>query len=638
MTYRQETAGTSRAGRKRLRNGIVGGALAVIFTLLFLFAGFTYWQGKTILEAESMNALEAIAAAQEARAADYAEHGLADLNLITGRGLLIAALQEYGATGEQSQLANVLWVLSEVEMAATDIDAIYVFDRDLQLVADSAEEGSAVEVPDGYLSVGAGGVVSGLVTRTQSGEVVHLLAGPVTSGGDLVGVAVVAQSTEQLFGIATERSGLGDTGETIIAQGSPERASFIAPTRFDPSAVLEPVPSHIEGLPMTVALSGREGEQGSGVDYRGQKVLSVTRFIEGPGWGLVVKMDRTEVLAPLDEFALVALGVLSFALVLAYFLSARYAEWVLRPVRKLTRTAQAIAGGRRDLRVGSDRDDEIGELASAFDEMTRQLNTLTTELEERVDERTRELREKNAQLARLMQEKETFLAGVSHEVRSPLTAMIGFLDLVNESGDALTGAERAEMLDTVSRQADDVLNLIEDLLASARVEAGTLKVVSVRTDLAAQVRQVVEAVEPITRVEMSVRGDGVLADADPARIRQIVRNLLSNADRYGGSSVEVVVAGRDGTATIEVRDDGGGVPEADRGRIFEAYGQARSGRKVDGSVGLGLAVSRQLARLMGGDLTYHFRDGWSVFMLTLPEHQESDETVESQRPSLAATP
>lgn len=218
--------------------------------------------------------------------------------------------------------------------------------------------------------------------------------------------------------------------------------------------------------------------------------------------------------------------------------------------------------------------------------------------------------------------KGTFLAGVSHEVRSPLTAMIGFLDLVNQAGDSLSNDERTQMLETVSRQADDVLNLIEDFLASARVEAGTLKVVSVRCNLAAQVRQVVESIQHNARISIELTGDGVFAAADPARVRQIIRNLLTNADRYGGNTAVVEVKQIAGVASIEVRDEGPGVPEADRQKIFEPYGQSEANRRVNGSVGLGLHVSRELARLMGGELSYDYVAGWSVFTLCLPEHHE----------------
>jgi signal transduction histidine kinase len=196
--------------------------------------------------------------------------------------------------------------------------------------------------------------------------------------------------------------------------------------------------------------------------------------------------------------------------------------------------------------------------------------------------------------------------------------MIGFIDLVVASGDTLDEEQRTEMLGTISAQADDVLNLIEDLLASARVEAGTLRVVVVSVDLAAQARQVIEVAQPGSRAEVRFMGGEGAASADPARVRQVLRNLVSNAIRYGGPHVDVQVLDGAEEAVVEVRDDGDGIPDADRSSVFEAYVQSDATRKVAESVGLGLSVSRDLARLMGGDLTYELRDDQSVFSLRLP--------------------
>ena len=110
----------------------------------------------------------------------------------------------------------------------------------------------------------------------------------------------------------------------------------------------------------------------------------------------------------------------------------------------------------------------------------------------------------------------------------------------------------------------------------------------------------------------------VLAWADPLRLRQIVRNLLTNARRYGGPNV-TIEAGRTSTGTfLRVTDDGAGIPPADREKVFQPYTRAGGDVAMPGSIGLGLPVSRRLARLMGGDLVYQYEDG-SVFELTLPD-------------------
>jgi len=108
-----------------------------------------------------------------------------------------------------------------------------------------------------------------------------------------------------------------------------------------------------------------------------------------------------------------------------------------------------------------------------------------------------------------------------------------------------------------------------------------------------------------------------VALADPIRFRQIVRNLVTNAIRYGGDEIQISMSRKGDRVAVCVADDGPGVPEEDRERIFEAYHRAHSSAGQPGSVGLGLTVSRTLAELMGGSLSYS-KNGLSTFVLDLP--------------------
>lgn len=127
--------------------------------------------------------------------------------------------------------------------------------------------------------------------------------------------------------------------------------------------------------------------------------------------------------------------------------------------------------------------------------------------------------------------------------------------------------------------------------------------------------------ELLEDVELS--GDSVRASADPVRVRQIVRNLISNAIRYGGDKIEISI-GRKGSSTFTVvSDDGPAIEPGDVEAIFEPYQVATGSSPPFGSVGLGLPVSRQLARLMEGELLYRHSDGRSKFVLTLPVHKDN---------------
>jgi signal transduction histidine kinase len=215
-------------------------------------------------------------------------------------------------------------------------------------------------------------------------------------------------------------------------------------------------------------------------------------------------------------------------------------------------------------------------------------------------------------MAELVRAKDEFVAKVSHELRTPLTAVLG-LTTEMSAMEPMSDEERAELLTLVAEQAGEMTNIVEDLLVASRAEIGTVSIDVRVVDLEVELQS---AIDVVGAALSEVPGSVPEAMADPGRVRQILRNLLTNAMRYGGPHIRVVAGWRMDRVWLEVRDDGAGVEPHLAATIFEPYGTAHSG--VMGSVGLGLSVSRQLAELMRGSLTYR-RDGQeSVFRLELP--------------------
>ncbi len=206
--------------------------------------------------------------------------------------------------------------------------------------------------------------------------------------------------------------------------------------------------------------------------------------------------------------------------------------------------------------------------------------------------------------------KDEFIASVSHELRTPLTAVVGLASELRDSGRHFDEAEAAELIDMIAEQSVEVSHIVEDLLVGARLDSETLSVAFEDIDLTS----LVAALEPDVEVEAA---GPVRAWADPARVRQIVRNLLVNAERYGGEHRRIRAIEHGDQVVVEVRDDGEAVPETFRAEMFEPYRSNGVQRGLTASVGLGLTVSRRLAELMGGSLEYSY-DGESTFALTLP--------------------
>lgn len=223
-------------------------------------------------------------------------------------------------------------------------------------------------------------------------------------------------------------------------------------------------------------------------------------------------------------------------------------------------------------------------------------------------------------LERLMRSKDEFVASVSHELRTPLTVVAGLSLELESHWRGFSSAEVAEFISLIADQSREMSDLIEDLLVAARADIGKVPLHPERADLRACVDQVVSSCSLADRARISTEGEAVSGWVDPVRFRQVVRNLVTNAIRYGGPRIRITLSQLGDEALLRVFDDGAGIPEPNRERIFDPYERAHSTSGVPGSVGLGLTVSQKLVELMGGSIRYRY-EGGSVFEVQLARVQ-----------------
>lgn len=222
--------------------------------------------------------------------------------------------------------------------------------------------------------------------------------------------------------------------------------------------------------------------------------------------------------------------------------------------------------------------------------------------------------------------KDRFLASVSHELRTPLTGVVGFAELLWDEGETLSEEEKRGIIRNIAWEAGDLAAIIEDLLVAARSELDLVTVTRVPIESRALIVKMLEtsheSQDGIRVAEGSADDWRVLGD--PARLRQILRNLVSNARHYGGSQIELRSASETDQVHIQVADDGDGLPPEEWEKIFEPYYRFHHVESQPAALGIGLSISRHLARLMGGDLTYRHEEGWSIFELSLPAADVSE--------------
>ena len=381
------------------------------------------------------------------------------------------------------------------------------------------------------------------------------------------------------------------------------------------------------------------------------KFIAEEAPVAGTPWLVVIDSPVRSLLARLrstiEQLAWMSLVILAAGAVLAWIVGRR----ITRPLILLTSAADQVATGTYEQPIAVAGRDEIGRLAKRFHEMAAQVTEARRELEQRASDAQHaadELAGANRRLQSTMTEaqsaraeaerargdaeaanraKSDFLAMMSHELRTPLNAIGGYAELI-ELGihGPVTDAQR-NALNRIARSQAHLLTLINDVLNFARVDSGQIHyaIEDVR------MHETLAGIEPLVEPQIVARklafqyvgcDPTIVAAADGDKVRQVVLNLLGNAVKYTpeGGRVTLVCEADETVVRVHVRDTGPGIEPDQLPVIFEAFVQGhRALNRPNEGVGLGLAISRDLARGMAGDVTVQTELGvGSTFTLELP--------------------
>ncbi len=313
---------------------------------------------------------------------------------------------------------------------------------------------------------------------------------------------------------------------------------------------------------------------------------------------------------------------------------------ILSPVRKLRRVAEQVTSGDLEVRSTIATGDEFQDLGEAFNDMLAHLKSSQDELRTlnvSLDTRLGELAETNVALFEANKLKSEFLANVSHELRTPLVSIIGFAELLRDAVESppKDGSRSIRYADNILTSGRMLLDLINDLLDLAKIEAGKIELHRSRFSIGEVCESLMDFVRPQAdkknlQVSATVAPDIPLLHSDSGKIQQILHNLLSNAIKFTPSGGQVGLdARRDGEHGVEVRvtDTGPGIPAEQQAEIFEHFRQLdASHTREHGGSGLGLAITRELTQTLGGTIRVEsVVDRGSTFIVTLP--LESPETA-----------
>ena len=427
---------------------------------------------------------------------------------------------------------------------------------------------------------------------TIVGAVAVALAVAVVAFSVLLGQRLSSSATSLAKAQAeAELSSLSVRGGRLVARQGPGRPAVSQTWIFGGAHVLEApnVSREVDRAARSLA-----GGPGRSLDIREETRLYAVPVIQnGVRYGTVVSAVSLD---PYEETGHTALiGSLGLAMVVLAAIAA-LAWWMLGrallPVSRMTEDAANWSEYELDRRFA---------LGEPYDELTRLASTLDRLLD---------------RIAASVRHEQRFTAELSHELRTPLSRISGEAELVLRR--ERTAEEYRSALVAIQRSSEQMTRTVETLVAAARQEAGLTRS---SCDARRAVDVAVNAAQdhaPRVDVRMSLPAEPVRVAADEELVERMLQPILDNAVRYGRSAVEVSLERNGSLASVHVADDGPGIADDERGRIFEPGARGEAARSREGGAGLGLSLARRLARSAGGDVAVVSSSAGARFVLSLP--------------------
>jgi signal transduction histidine kinase len=436
--------------------------------------------------------------------------------------------------------------------------------------------------------------------RLVDDVLIYPVGGRVEAGGELLGFVVERRrisnpsQTQQTVGILTGLIG----NEASILIGNQDGSAWTN------------LSAPVSGIPITAAGGERLWEY----EHNGTPaVYAWAASIPLTPWIIAIEMPRAGVLQPAQRFLVRSLAIATTLLLIAAAIGWLTMRRITTPLVQVTAAAEAVAESRPHVHVAIDRDDEIGSLADSFNTMAEKVEQSRTDLELRVETRTSELRAANREL-------EAFSYSVSHDLRAPLRAIAGFVQILEEDHGDKLDAEARRHLERVKLNARRMGQLIDDLLAFSRIGRTTM------------LRQTVDVTAlATTAAQEAIAASGRAIDlsispmppcyGEPALLNQVFVNLISNAIKFTATTPNAAItigSTTNGETVYFIRDNGAGFDDRYAEKLFGVFQRLHRSDEFEGT-GVGLAIVHRIISRHGGRVWAEGKpNGGATFYFTLP--------------------
>lgn len=634
-----------------------------------IFGLFTYTEMEQTIKSEILKKLEIVAKLKEKNFQDVFEQNNEKLNLVSSRYQLKVELDNYNTNSNKiNKIASqkiMNEILNAIKPEVTKFEDIIILNLSGRVVASTNDTYiGTIHTNDTYFIEGKKQNNVTILYKDKNQELKSYLTGPLVLNDKLLGVVTIFYNLGDLLSMFKVFEEQVATGEiNLVMKDSNGDALIINPLRYNPAGSLNLTVSKDKvDTPIIQSLLKNEKIFPESKDYRGVDVLAVTRYLENLGWGLVVKMDKVEAFAPLENLKYVT--ILSGILVgVAIIITSTFlGNSISRPIQKLRDIMNEVAQGKFDSKIDVKGTQEIEDLAKQLEVMRFNISNTNTHLNELVKERTKkientisELKEKeealeesnknlllaNEKLSLQSKIQRDFINITAHELRTPIVPIITLTELLynkitkeNKTQKNLSkeSEKKQEFLQVILRNCYRLHRLTEDILDVTKIESQTLKLNKERVQLNEIIMNVVNDYKDIIskkrygsdkiRIVYEPSKDNTFVNADKVRLSQVLSNLLDNALKFtkeGNIIITTKKLKENEEIMVSIKDSGTGIDPEILPQLFTKFAT-----KSEQGTGLGLFISKNIIEAHGGIMRgeNNSESNGSTFYFTLPIWRE----------------
>lgn len=564
---------------------------------------YGYNVSKEMISKNVLEDISQIAFAEENRISGLVESDFDLVNSISSRTALRDHLANLEPNDTEEVEQKIHQIIEDVKNSVPRITNIHVTDLSGKTIASTepSNMGLIISQEDYFQESVSGKPFFNLLAT--DGKYYEFFSIPLYDSENIIGTIQVQIKSDRL--LFSETRGFGETGEYLLGKFSnTNQIELLSSSRNGYGT--NNVVSKDAARPMLNALNGIESIFPSILDYKGNEVIAVTKFIDSTGWGLVVKIDHSEAYGHLNQIVLyVSVGILLTifgVLIYAIYVTNSFAK----PIELLKESSRRISNGEFNFSIIQKSNDEIGSLAKDLDYMKNRLK-----------EREEELLKQNDL-------KDQFINVAAHELKTPVQPIINFSKL------ALKGwADKDESLRIIDKEGHRLQKLTHDILDVSRIQSGTLSYNFKPLMINGIVEHVIKNVNlssPDIKINFESHDD-VKIKGDEDRLIQVFENIIGNAAKFtikGNIEISSQLNSKEKLVLVSIKDEAGGISNEILPKLFEKF-VTKDVRGSNQGTGLGLFISKAIIEAHGGKILAKNNDsGGATFTVVLPINIENN--------------